>query len=887
MSLSKRAVYNLDYLGDDLNTVAAAYAFINHVKCGGTFGPVGANWFNGTRYWHQSVDSNGWPNVAGLGSSDQFGGGFYVPKSSDFAGPYVLAWDGDGTIQFNVGTWTETSLTGAVRNSNGNWSNTGGSTSVRIVLTMSGSTQRIPWRCNASGRGSGNSSQNLTNLRFYRLADETDFLAGKIYRSAWKQQIIDLNPGVIRFMNWFGGNAADTGLVMKYSQTRPATYATWGSGGCFVDPNNPKYGVGTQPGTPNAIVVAAVTGTPASMQTGEVCTFFLQDAVVRSGALSITNIVDKGAGIAEVTTSTNHGFNIGDRIIHYSKSNMPGMDLKVAAVTSTPTATTYQIAVDVSAMGSWSGTGACTSYITLKVGSGNDRVEYPVCTPDGVSSIGLFGSVSKNPLDIMKANQYKTFIFDKRCVAAQGVTGAWIGVALDNASSFMLSGPPLSVMAALINELKAQGWYNPIDMWTNIPYASLTSQDADYSAAESIPIKATQELLGYLPSEINLHIEYSNETWNYNNWPSGIGGTSFWQGIWCTRFGYLRNNAQGLASIDKGSGTTLRALMAMYDIKQNVADSRVKYLMVGQGTLGVTGHNLTRISGNSQVTTDSFFLSLGISNPIDYFDAWASGCYIDGQATSSATCTISNGNGVSAGVITKAAHGLVVGLPVTFTTTGTLPTGLSPYSGLPSLTNVYYVASVPTANTFTVSATLGGAEVMTSSAGSGTHTMAYGFSTNRAIFGEIYNAASTEAQKAVARNGFVSALLGTAAGGESINYYGSTRVPDYATNVALKGKPVANYEGGWDLSPTGTYATFLTDCQYNYEWAWAWLTYLNAVNSQSNAYWPAIYIQTNQQWSHSYPDTYSGGVEGANFSAAWRVTSLFDRNKRRFKVVAS
>lgn len=76
------------------------------------------------------------------------------------------------------------------------------------------------------------------------------------------------------------------------------------------------------------------------------------------------------------------------------------------------------------------------------------------------------------------------------------------------------------------------------------------------------------------------------------------------------------------------------------------------------------------------------------------------------------TVTISQ---ASPAVITKTAHGLNAGDAVRFTTSGTLPAGIDP-----ALT--YYVLS-PSANTFTIAATVGGAAVTTTSAGSGTHTL--------------------------------------------------------------------------------------------------------------------------------------------------------------------
>jgi len=83
----------------------------------------------------------------------------------------------------------------------------------------------------------------------------------------------------------------------------------------------------------------------------------------------------------------------------------------------------------------------------------------------------------------------------------------------------------------------------------------------------------------------------------------------------------------------------------------------------------------------------------------------------DAPAPQSATVTISN---ASPGVVTWTAHGLPVNTPVVLSTTGALPTGLSP--------GTYYVKTVLTADTFTLSATPGGTVINTSGAGSGTHT---------------------------------------------------------------------------------------------------------------------------------------------------------------------
>lgn len=77
---------------------------------------------------------------------------------------------------------------------------------------------------------------------------------------------------------------------------------------------------------------------------------------------------------------------------------------------------------------------------------------------------------------------------------------------------------------------------------------------------------------------------------------------------------------------------------------------------------------------------------------------------------STVTITIAN-----PGVVTWTSHGLSAGDPIRFTTTGALPTGLA-------INTTYYVKQVLSANTFTVSSTVGGAAITTSGTQSGTQT---------------------------------------------------------------------------------------------------------------------------------------------------------------------
>jgi hypothetical protein len=76
----------------------------------------------------------------------------------------------------------------------------------------------------------------------------------------------------------------------------------------------------------------------------------------------------------------------------------------------------------------------------------------------------------------------------------------------------------------------------------------------------------------------------------------------------------------------------------------------------------------------------------------------------------------------SPGVVTWTSHGLSTNDPVVFYTTGALPTGIT--------AGTIYYATVTGANTFTISATVGGAAINTTGSQSGTHTASTGNDSN-------------------------------------------------------------------------------------------------------------------------------------------------------------
>jgi hypothetical protein len=114
----------------------------------------------------------------------------------------------------------------------------------------------------------------------------------------------------------------------------------------------------------------------------------------------------------------------------------------------------------------------------------------------------------------------------------------------------------------------------------------------------------------------------------------------------------------------------------------------------------------------------------------DTFQATLNEVYVDVDVANEPTVNITSPTGTSAGttatitiaspaVVTNNAHGLAVGAPVYFTTTGALPTGLT-------VNTIYYVTN-PATNTFNLSTTyanaVAGTTINTSGSQSGTHTV--------------------------------------------------------------------------------------------------------------------------------------------------------------------
>lgn len=171
-----------------------------------------------------------------------------------------------------------------------------------------------------------------------------------------------------------------------------------------------------------------------------------------------------------------------------------------------------------------------------------------------------------------------------------------------------------------------------------------------------------------------------------------------------------------------------------------------------------------------------------------------------------ATVTISI---ASPGVVTWAGHGLTADTPVKLSTTGALPTGLT--AG-----NTHWVKTVLDANSFTLSATEGGAVINTSGSQSGTHTAEAGTDANGIQVGlqspvatsdaiverckvigantHQYNIWSLRSDDVKIRDNIVDSQSSgdTTVGAEGIEVFGGNRVEVYGNKVINAGSTGIN-----------------------------------------------------------------------------------------------
>jgi hypothetical protein len=886
--LSKRAGINVTFIDNTYD-----YQFINHIQVAGVngVGPVAAYWTTpgANKIWNKSIlDANGWPNDASA-NGNSWGSHILIPASTDYgAGPsgndYIVQWTGQGQFQFNTGTWTDASVTGTgcARNSNGNWTGT----NCRIETAYTGAKAFVSWRVLQTNQSAGGYFRGLQIFRNNGV-DETDLLAGKVFRQGYKQKLLTLDPGFIRFMNWTGSNNA---LMVRFEDRAVPTYATYGGANPTI---GPAYNSDTSTSATNALTLAAAATTTASMVHGEFATARIGTGISVSGSKTVTAAAVSTPSLGSTRfTVTSHGYSVGDVVVFLSSFSAGWTKLNYQQVTisNVSDANNFDAVLDTTAFGTFAGsTVTVGKYISLQVGSGNDRVAYPVLDTGGVTPIGWQSN------NFVRTTDYRTFYFDKTLFGSRDgsgnpVYGVWLITAISDggASPYYdtyTPNTPLEICTALINELNAMSPAHPIHMYVTMPARGLMSNDPDYSAGSNYAVNSISVILnganGYakLTSAANLYVEYSNETWNAT--------------AAATQATYLNTRGRNIAATS-GSGnysyyTTVRTALMVREMQAANSNPRIKYVMAGQGTNGLVyggGINPSRVYGSIFYFTDptvaTFPTITGIGNThgtstVDGFPNGALanvkfGNYISGaNIPTSATCCLVNVVGANSITLMNDSGGAVSASGTASGSTFTfIPSPMSyhdyfahaAYIDPPST----YYSTVTGTGTFTDDSAL------------------YNGTDNSGNGGGNYTGAANTTQAVV---NYVAQAVNISGASQTFGYYGNLLTAQYAPSLTAIGKSAIQYEGGWDAQTiqgqtqgghvlTANDVLFTVAVQGSSQWATAQVNYFNTWVSTAGAFLPSLYVGVDQRFGLTSvnngavnPDTYSGGVEGAAFNSTF------------------
>jgi len=171
--------------------------------------------------------------------------------------------------------------------------------------------------------------------------------------------------------------------------------------------------------------------------------------------------------------------------------------------------------------------------------------------------------------------------------------------------------------------------------------------------------------------------------------------------------GVLRNYLAGLAYTAGGTSNTFSIAPGVAADKINVDMMSLSAALAKTNQAWVAGTGGSVDVGASTSASAQYNIFL-IKRP----DTGSTDILASRAPGMASTVTISN---ASPGVVTWPDHGLWQDCPMKFSTTGTLPTGLT-------VGTQYYIKAVLSVDTFSVTTTPGGAVINTSGAGSGGHT---------------------------------------------------------------------------------------------------------------------------------------------------------------------
>ncbi len=141
----------------------------------------------------------------------------YVPTQARRPGRWAITWDSVGSTTLYCQGFT-----------------LDGTDPATGSKTTSGATGRYEFRPGAginqltvgiTGASPGN---KITNLQVFHVGDEADLLAGEVYTADFKNKLIEMNPGVLRYGDWMQMNKTQ---ITTWATNKPVGYIHYSSKG--------------------------------------------------------------------------------------------------------------------------------------------------------------------------------------------------------------------------------------------------------------------------------------------------------------------------------------------------------------------------------------------------------------------------------------------------------------------------------------------------------------------------------------------------------------------------------------------------------------------------------------------------------------------------------
>lgn len=465
-------------------------------------------------------------------------------------------------------------------------------------------------------------------------------------------------------------------------------------------------------------------------------------------------------GLAPYAVSAQQGFlNSGELIANSSATRGPAGPSTATAFLDRAFGSTAARLL-VRGAGSWSGVAPSGDLTMSALGA------FTLATVN--SNVGSFGSASAVPIFTVNA---KGLITAASSTPLSGSTVNWTptgtgGTARTIASTLQERGVTLTDYGAVPNNNTA-----------GVPASNATAVTRAFAASPKVFCKPGENY--YVES-----IVIPTTAMSLSNCTFTAGG-SYGAG---TAVLSVTSNTAGLVidgvivSVDVSTYTTTNGIMLLNTTNATISNSSLS----GIYPVYVPGKSVnTRITGN-------VFAS----------GTFGRGIFATSDGSAARTFTVTS---ASPGVFTRVAHGLAVNDTVILYTTGGLYTGLT-------RGRLYYVKTVPTADTFTLALTAGGAAINTSGAQSGTHY----FTSNgpAALYignNTIYKSATVNSQ-GIVLIGVSDAtitnnvILGSAHFGISSGLGEHNSITD--NNVSSSAKEAIHTDSGVNAMISGNMATF-------------------------------------------------------------------------------